>query len=97
MVIETFELDRAQLQNYANNVLVEVVRSLSKEQFLTTVQMNDILKNYSVIIEDKRWLPEFLCRWLKLENKTVFRLARAIGREPLKTQVEDELSPDDKK
>lgn len=57
MIIEQFNLDHADLQNHAN---IGCHGDRKEEKLITAPQRDDFLKNYSVIIEDKRWLPIFI-------------------------------------
>lgn len=65
--------------NYTKGALVDGMR---REGFITEEQANELHTHYSVIVENKGWLPEFLAKFLDLKDSSLrIRLVRAIGRE----------------
>jgi hypothetical protein len=69
------------LLRMSNQVFSCVIGDLVKEGHLTNEQGDKIAENYSVIIENPSWLPEWLAKKLGLEKDTyIYRLVRAVGR-----------------
>ena len=70
------------LLGVSNSVMTSVIGGLMKEGYLTEEQVNDIGKNYSIIIEKKSWVPVYLAKILGLDtDKDAYvRLVKAIGR-----------------
>ena len=80
-----YTFDDAELLKQTNYTLGAVVDGLRREGFLTQDQANQIHTNYSIIIESKNWLPEFLTKWMRMKDTTLkIRLVKAIGREEYK-------------
>lgn len=83
--MEVYRLDHVELQEYVNNAFNRTLWALHKEKYLTKAQVNELLGNYSIIIETSRWLPKTVSRWLGLkEDQLSFRLVRAVDREGAK-------------
>lgn len=74
--LSNFEIE---LSN-ANYLFETIIKGLTTEGYLTKEDENYILKNYSVIVESKSWLPEFLQKFLKIEDKEWYRIVKAIDR-----------------
>lgn len=80
--MEVMSFTVSDLQNHANVVLVTTLNSLVKEGYLTLSQADEITLNYSIVVENRSWLPKWLSDKMKLEkNKINYRLYRAIDRE----------------
>jgi len=77
---QVYQMDQNELLRNANTTLNMVVDGLRLEGFLTKEQAEEIHKHYSVIVESKSWLPEFLANWLKIDKNMKIRLVRAVGR-----------------
>ena len=71
-----------ELQRAMNNAFIGILENLCEEKFITKEQCVDLQTNYSVVIENKRWLPKFLSDWMgmKDDNQYMVRLARMVGR-----------------
>lgn len=80
-----YSYEHEELLEQSNNIFLNVVYALKEEKYLTEQQMNEIIMNYSVIIENRSWLPQFLSKYLGL-NKGYqhYRLVKAIGRKEVK-------------
>lgn len=77
-----YEVTAEQLLRNANTTLGTVVDGLRREGYLTQEQADHIHTNYSVVIEKRDWLPDFLVDWLGIKDNTFkVRLVKAIGRE----------------
>ena len=77
-----YSMDDEGLLGFSNSVMTSVIGGLMKEGYLTQEQVTEIGLNYSVIIERKSWVPEFLAKFLGLNNEkdARVRLVKAIGR-----------------
>lgn len=76
-----YQMTEEDLQRNINKALGVVVDSLRIEGYLTEEQASHIHTNYSLIIETKAWLPEFLANWLKMKDDSMkLRLVKAVGR-----------------
>lgn len=65
--------------NYTKGILVD---SMRREGFITDDQAAELHTHYSMIIENKSWVPDFLAKFLSLKDDSIrVRLVRAIGRE----------------
>ncbi len=83
--MKMFSLTSEDFQLHANRVMIAVVDGLAKEGLLESDDADIILKNYSVLVENDSWMPQFLMDWLGMKSDTFrYRLVRAIGREECK-------------
>ena len=74
-------LSNEQVQQYLNNAFSQIIEGLRLEEYLSMEQYNDIVLNYSVIVEDVAWIPKWLSKYLGLKDDSLgFRLVKAIGR-----------------
>lgn len=80
MVVNTLTDD--EILRILNTTFIVTVNGLKDEGMLTHDQVQNLYKNYSIIIERKTWLPDFLSKWLSLDKNDLIkvRLVRAIGR-----------------
>lgn len=70
-----------ELQKHLNSSLQQTLDALRVEGYLTMEQYNDVVLNYSVIVEDTSWLPSWLARYIGLKDSHVsFSLVKVIGR-----------------
>lgn len=89
--MNVYSLDSEQLQQYVNSAFVNVVNGLVKEKYLTKTKADEIIGNYSVVMETNRWLPKSVSKWLKLkDDRLTFRLMRAVDREGGEGDTQDE-------
>lgn len=80
-----YSYEHEQLLELSNNIFLNVVYALKEEKYLSEQQMDEILTNYSVILEDRSWLPKFLSKYLGLnKDHQHYRLVKAIGRKEIK-------------
>jgi len=76
-----YSMNNDELLSNINRAKGVIVEGLHTEGFLTREQADEIHTNYSVILETRKWLPEFLADWLGLEKDGMrLRLVRAIDR-----------------
>jgi hypothetical protein len=82
MKYDIYDLDTIGLQRHANLAFMEILTGLRKEGYLTEEQMGQIAETYSVVIENKKWLPPWLGRFLGYKEDTMrYRLVKFIGRQ----------------
>ena len=76
------QIDDIQIQNMANNVLCSILDGLVSEGYITEAQSDEIAFNYSIMLENKSWLPPFLSNWLGIteDSHMRMRLVKAVGR-----------------
>lgn len=77
-----YEMTPQQMVRNSNVTLNTVVDGLRREGYITQEQADHIHTNYSIVIEQRDWLPDFLIDWLGIKENTFKpRLVKAIGRE----------------
>ena len=82
-------LSNEELQRHLNQAFINTITSLYKEKFITLKQSDDLCTNYSIIIENKNWLPKTLSKWLGLNNGNVYyRLVKVINRKENETNAD---------
>ena len=79
-----YQMDNDERAKNTNKALNVVVEGLRIEGFLTKEQADEIHTHYSLILESKSWLPEFLANWLGTGDGMTLRLVKAVGREKVK-------------
>ena len=71
-----------ELLKQVNHTYVQVIDGLRREGFLSAEDANKLSLEYSVIVEQKSWLPPFLAKWVGMRDSQIgVRLARVVGRE----------------
>ena len=77
-----YTFDDTELLKQVNYTKGSLIDGMRREGFITEDQANELHTHYSVIIEHRGWLPDFLANFLNLKDSSLrIRLVRAIGRE----------------
>ena len=80
-----YSMNSDELLSNINRAKGVIVEGLHSEGFLTREDADTIHTNYSVIIETRKWMPDFLADWLGIEKDGMrLRLVRAIDRKEKK-------------
>lgn len=81
-MIKTFSMTEIELQQYLNKSFLNTMRALQKEKYLTKKECDEIVGNYSIVIESQSWMLKSVCEWLGFnKDDYCFRLMRAVDRE----------------
>ena len=76
-----YQMSDDDLTRNINRAKDVVIDSLRIEGYLTQEQADELHTHYSVIIESRSWMPEFLANWLGLSKDSMsVRMVKAIGR-----------------
>lgn len=76
-----YQMSDDDLTRNINRAKDVVIDSLRIEGYLTKEQADELHTHYSLIIESRSWMPEFLANWLGLTKDSMsLRLVKAIGR-----------------
>lgn len=76
-----YTLTDEELLKFVNSAFANTINGLYKEKYLTKSKADEIIGNYSIVVESNRWLPKSVAKWLGLkEDRIVFRLVRAVDR-----------------
>ena len=76
-----YTVEDEELLKFVNSAFVNAINGLYHEKYLTKFKRDEIICNYSIIVETTRWLPKAIAKWVGLEDdRIVFRLVRAVER-----------------
>jgi hypothetical protein len=79
---QVYTFDDTELLKQVNHTYVQVIDGLRREDFLSAEDANKLSLEYSVIVEQKSWLPPFLAKWVGMKDSQIgVRLVRVVGRE----------------
>jgi len=86
----SYQLNKIELQKHLNQAFINTINGLANEKFITIKQCNEICTNYSIVIEERSWLPKTLAKWMGLEcDKVFYRLVKAVNRKKDEADVDD--------
>lgn len=84
----SYILQDDELQGHLNSAFVNTMVALVKEKYITQKQCDDLCSNYSIIIENTRWLPKCVSKWIGLDDSHVnYRLVKVINRVEAKDET----------